>query len=66
MNLSFIDCGFFSELKKDPGVPRLPDLKVKVHNAQKKAMVREKRLHLTLGLSQFASCWFAGATGWPM
>ena len=30
----------FSELKKDPGIPRLPDLKMKVHNKQKKPPVR--------------------------
>jgi len=27
------------ELKKDPGIPRLPNLKVKVRNAQTKPMV---------------------------
>ncbi|KAF9484542.1 hypothetical protein BDN70DRAFT_903568 [Pholiota conissans] len=32
-----------SKLKKDPGVPRLPNLKVKVRNAQTKPMVPEER-----------------------
>ena len=30
----------FSELKKDPGIPRLPDLKMKLRNRQKKPTVR--------------------------
>ncbi|KAF5319401.1 hypothetical protein D9619_008554 [Psilocybe cf. subviscida] len=32
-----------SKLKKDPGVPRLPNLKAKVRNAQSKPMVPEER-----------------------
>ncbi|KAF9530700.1 hypothetical protein CPB83DRAFT_850142 [Crepidotus variabilis] len=32
-----------SKLKKDPGVPRLPDLKVRVRNSLKKAMVPQER-----------------------
>ena len=30
----------FSELKKDPGIPRLPDLKMKLRNRHKKPTVR--------------------------
>ena len=30
----------FSELKKDPGIPRLPDLKMKLRNRQNKPTVR--------------------------
>ncbi|KJA18946.1 hypothetical protein HYPSUDRAFT_56903 [Hypholoma sublateritium FD-334 SS-4] len=32
-----------TKLKKDPGIPRLPNLKVKVRNAQTKPMVPEER-----------------------
>jgi nuclear GTP-binding protein len=35
-------------LRKDPGVPRLPDLKLKVEKAQKKAMVRTNIFFLFL------------------
>ena len=34
------DMLLFSELKKDPGIPRLPDLKMKLRNKQKKPTVR--------------------------
>lgn len=35
-----VTCFIYEELRKDPGIPRLPDLKLKMENAQKKAMVR--------------------------
>ena len=46
----------FLELKKDPGIPRLPDLKVRVRNIQKKPPVRPSFMNQDLTLQLDNRC----------